>query len=872
MSPLSQDVQSVESTANSNTDTIITNTPSFSKKNPESDSKSGLGSAGTFCSDTSFDDYSHDTSINSTCSTPTSSLTTFERSNGSSEPGHSSSSPLVNGKGEQSLQPQVLDLTSSSASPSSELSSSTSTLLNPLNYNKVLGEGAREKDITKNIQSSSSNDTFNSSIDASSDNSHSKGSTYHLQLRLLDSFPYSVKYQIDQLVTRFDTNLATLSSDLETLQQNITNLINLSSTNNPSHVENVSRGVPSDLVLTNRLESGQGLHALKDESFNQPQLLHSTLDSLSPEKATPVANTTNTISDTTTTGTKIINVNSSKNDNNINENKQTSNVELQRQQKDLQLLIAKFDQKMRLMETSLHENFVEIYTKVSDSSKLVEYIKKTDDNDDHAKEELAVSNTKAGSEGSDVNCSQYEKRSSQAVGLLENGQEGLDNTDLNAEKCESTETQPPNTSNDDLAFQYATPDKKPKQETVPQDAPKSPDKPVKKLADAQSQQLRLQRLSRRVATLISRNSTGNIPRRGNLNQGGVNKPWWTEELSYLKQEATWARGLVKIFSNSNSKDTQDDGADDNGDKHDEYVARAKSAINKYHRAIKAERNKFCKLIGTQAVTNSSGELNASLFSGNSAGVFENPMQQQQSLMPNYSNGSVLWSTAANPGNLRVQNHQYPYNSHRNHHSYNGKANSNKYKYKKVHKSQNTIENEKEILDLGSEVKEKPCEDVSVESEKDKGENAKNTSGTIKDTKSIDEPNKSTNVNSSINAAVSPDSCTLLKQISELNAQIYQLTLLNQQYQQQQMGVVDPYFETTFSYVNQIHRSPDVLKPCYHNNHHSKNNFYNNNSYRRNNNNNKNRFKNDTYRTNKKKSSDGERTQTGGKKSERNKEV
>lgn len=62
--------------------------------------------------------------------------------------------------------------------------------------------------------------------------------------------------------------------------------------------------------------------------------------------------------------------------------------------------------------------------------------------------------------------------------------------------------------------------------------------------------------------------------------GGPNsKPWWTEELQYLKHEVTLARGLVKLFGDDESKQ------------------RAKETINHYHRAIRERKNQFFSEMG-----------------------------------------------------------------------------------------------------------------------------------------------------------------------------------------------------------------------------------------------------------------------------------
>lgn len=347
--------------------------------------------------------------------------------------------------------------------------------------------------------------------------SHHPGSfiqdnTYPLQARLFNTLSVSLAYQFDQLFTQVDKNVSGLKVELEGLRSKVS-----------YHIATNAQGNNQTLSESDSLSS--------DGVSNFPSCQNPLSNSNPPH---PSASKD---SQQTSTNDEPLESLSPEDSTPTNDSKFKLKGGVPKSQSQLQPLVLDFEKKVLQFEKFFDESMSSIKDKINDSRRILEYQQPESKND--------ASTSKPKSHEASAPATNVETSSA------------VDKEDKVSHSSAESDSEPDN------------------KETAPIDAVKT----TVPTFSATSEPFIPSSLSSTTVTPDPKDVASQDPNEGG-NSGKAlsrnsSKPWWTDELSYLRNEATLARGFVRMF----------------GD--EESIARAKDAINKYHRAIKSQRIQFC---------------------------------------------------------------------------------------------------------------------------------------------------------------------------------------------------------------------------------------------------------------------------------------
>lgn len=391
--------------------------------------------------------------------------------------------------------------------------------------------------------------------------------TCDFQLQLLNTLSISLKYQVDQLVTQVNKQASDLTNNLEVLQSNITSQIDIVSVDDSAtepQDQSIEKANTDSTPLATETCDPQGA-PLGSNTLPKSPSANITADHISsnPVPTTPASDSS-----------KI--------------------AILEQKQQALQAIIFELGQKVFSVENLFKESFDEIKLKLSDSDKILSYTSALDPS-------LFLSSRspkpiKNGSAGFDsvtsltVPHDGSNPLSGNEKPSLSNDKNSVNTSTQAAQKPKKSANGFPKViiaSTDSLdltknALQPSAPFKQMKNQSLNLKENESSKKNGSKPNNSDSQNKNNQRNNQGKPDVQKRTSVNSSIKESNNNESndqesnrnGGSKPWWTEELTYLRQEVTWARGLVRIFGDEGS------------------ISRAKNAINKYHRVMKTQRVQY----------------------------------------------------------------------------------------------------------------------------------------------------------------------------------------------------------------------------------------------------------------------------------------
>lgn len=373
---------------------------------------------------------------------------------------------------------------------------------------------------------------------------HVADTMHALQLQLLSSLSASLQYQINQLVSRTNDNVGILKADLEKVYENIENQAQLAS---------------NTILPTSEL----------------------TATSTSSHSLFPSAESPNKSNDTTCLG---VNSNCGNQDTTPTKDSQTTsaNSELIQEQKNLDLIFSEFEQKISTTEDSLKDIFKEIRQKVSDANRILAY--------SESQSSTKSFNSLPGPKVDNLNLPSTPTTPSTAgfteIPQPESSEHTKDAQKSNATSVAHKEERGHKAAADFDAKKISAPLETPEQLSTSQ-LSKNDDTDHKQTTLNDKSPVETDHFAKVSGNTKSTHTKKSDKQAASTPAGtkipSVNKPWWTDELSYLKQESMLARGLVKMFGDEAS------------------ILRAKTSINKYHRTMKVRRNMFCAEMEKQVV-------------------------------------------------------------------------------------------------------------------------------------------------------------------------------------------------------------------------------------------------------------------------------